>query len=449
MSTLSSGDRRKLGAQVAALYLALILALVPTPVTGQDSGGGSETSFAIVGGTVHTLAGSAISNATVVVVDGRIAAVGTAVIVPEGAQIVDATGLHVYPGMFNAFSAVGLQEINAVPVTNDIREAGDFNPHLSAATAIHPASERIPVTRANGITHVVSAPGAAPGGIGGQAVAIHLDGWTVEEMLISRSVGMVLSWPSIQTRQCSPFGCFGPTGPFARAEERYEEDLDQLRGWLEDGRRYQQAAEGGTALRDLRLEALGPVLAGDVPLLVIADQARDIRNAVEFAEAESVRIVIVSGQDAWQEAELLAERDIPVLLRATQNVPQGEDDPYSTTFSAAVRLHDSGVRFAMTGWASAGPNPPSRTLPYEAANAVAFGLPNDEALRSITRYPAEILGLGDDLGTLETGKIGNLIVTDGDPLQIRTQILHVFVNGRPVSTDNKHKALWERYRARE
>ncbi len=137
-----------------------------------------------------------------------------------------------------------------------------------------------------------------------------------------------------------------------------------------------------------------------------------------------------------------------MLLRATQNVPDGDDDPYHTTFSAAARLYEAGVRFAMTGWASAGPNPPSRTLPYEAANAVPFGLPEEEALRAITRYPAEILGLGDELGTIEVGKIGNLIVTDGDPLQIRTQMHHVFIDGRPSSTMNKHQALYEKYRAR-
>lgn len=433
-------------ARGAALAMAVVAVSLTAPATAAAA---QDQTFAIVGGTVHTLNGPAIDNATVVIQNGRITAVGADVSVPAGAQVTDASGLHVYPGLFNAFSQLGLQEINAVAVTNDVAELGEFNPHLTAATAIHPASERIPVTRANGVTHAVAAPSARPGGIGGQASAIHLDGWTVEEMLIAKSVGFVVSWPSIQTRRCSPFGCFGPSGPFSEAEESYEEALDQLKGWFADARHYRTAVAGGTPPpRDLKLEALGTALTGEVPLLVLADQARDIRNVVAFAEEEGVRVIIVSGRDAWQEAELLAEKDIPVLVRATQNVPNGDDDPYHSTFSSTAKLYEAGVRFAMTGWASAGPNPPSRTLAYEAANAVSFGLPEEEALKSITRYPAEILGLGDDLGTIEAGKIGNLIVTDGDPLQIRTQILHVFINGRPSNTFNKHRALYEKYRAR-
>ena len=407
-----------------------------------------DQTIAIVGGEIHTLIGPPIANGTVVIQDGRITAVGPAVRAPEGAHIIDARGLSVYPGMFDAFSQIGLGEISAVDVTMDVTEGGDFNPHLAAATAVHPSSEHIPVTRSNGITHVLTAPGAARGGIGGQAAAIHLDGWTIEEMLIEQTVGLVMSFPSIQTRRCSPFGCFGPDGPFSEAEESYEEALDQARGWFDDARRFQQAAQAGSTRRDRKMEAMGRVLDGEVPLLMLADQARDIRNAVEFAEEQDVRFVIVSGRDAWREAEFLAEHDVAVLLRATQNVPSNTDDPYHTTFSGPAKLHEAGVRFAMTGWASSGPNPPSRTLPYEAANAVAFGLPEDEALKAITRYPAEILGLGDELGTIEEGKIANLIVTDGSPLQIRTQVLHVIINGNDVSLGNKHRDLWEKYRAR-
>ncbi len=189
-------------------------------------------------------------------------------------------------------------------------------------------------------------------------------------------------------------------------------------------------------------------LRPELPLLVIADQARDIRDAVAFAGQEDVRIVIVSGRDAPMEAELLAENGVPVLLRATQNMPTSADDPYHQTFSGPAILAAAGVPFAITGWASAGPNPPSRTIGQEAANAVKFGLSPDAALNAITRAPAQILGLGDELGAIEPGLRGNLIVTDGDPLQLRTQVLHVFVDGRPASLDNKHRSLYERYRVR-
>ncbi|MFQ5704957.1 MAG: amidohydrolase family protein [Gemmatimonadales bacterium] len=416
------------------------------PAAGQGAGG----TYIIRGGTVYTMAGGSLENATVVIRDGRIVAVGADVDVPAEATVINATGLRVYPGLFNAYSQLGLQEINAVAATNDVRELGNFNPQLTAATAVHPASERIPVTRANGVTHVVAAPSTRDGGIAGRASAINLDGWTIEEMIIKPSVGMVLNWPSMQTRRFNFQRFTIENRSFKEVQKEYDEALIRLGKWLEEAREYQRAiAAGDSPPRDLKLEAMSPVVTGDVPLLILADAARDIRNAVKFAGEQHVKMILVSGRDASEEKELLAEKDIPVLLGATQNLPANEDDPYYSAFNSAAELHDAGVRFAMTGWASAGPNPPSRTLAYEAANAVKFGLPHDEALKAITRYPAEILGLQADLGTIEEGKIANLIVTDGDPLEIRTQILHVFIDGSDVSLDNKHKRLYERYRARK
>ncbi len=435
---------RKISCRVLSIVAVTTIA-VSVCAEAQVSG----STYAIGGATIYTLAGEPIEGGTVVIQDGRITAVGMNVTVPAGATRIDAAGLQVYPGLFNAYSQLGLQEINAVTVTNDVRELGNFNPQLQAATAVHPASERIPVTRANGVTHVVAAPSTGGGGIAGRASAIHLDGWTVEEMLIESSVGMVLNWPSIQTRSFS-FQTFQFTNrSYSEAQEEYEKAVGQLEDWLEDARRYARAVESGSnRRRDLKLESMGPVIAGELPVLVLADAERDIRNALEFAEEQGLKMVLVSGRDAWKVADLLAEKDVPVLMRATQNMPTTADDAYDETFTAAATLHEAGVRFAMTGYGSSGPNPPSRTLAYEAANAVPYGLPWEEALKSITRYPAEILGLGDELGTIEEGKIANLIVTDGDPMLIQTQILHVFIKGEPVSLDNKHKALYEKYRAR-
>ena len=397
---------------------------------------------------MHTLSGQVIQGGNVVLRDGRIVDVGTEVAIPADAERIDVSGLHVYPGLFDAFSQLGLQEINSVAETNDLLELGEFNPHLAAATAVHPASERIPVTRAAGITHVIATPSSRGGGIGGSASAVHLDGWTIEEMLIRETVGLVLSWPA-SAGGGGRRGGFGPARPYTQAKEAYDNQVDQIRGWLEDARRYRNAEEAGEIRRrDLRLEAMVPVVESELPLLVIVDRARDIRDAVAFAEEEGVEIVIVSGRDAPLEAELLAEKDVPVLLRATQNMPTYEDDAYHQTFSGPAILAQAGVRFAITGWASAGPNPPSRTIGQEAANAVKFGLSPEDALKAITRAPAQILGLGDELGSIEPGLRGNLIVTDGDPLQIRTQVLHVFVAGQPASLDNKHRLLYQRYRVR-
>ncbi|GBD31645.1 MAG: imidazolonepropionase [Gemmatimonadales bacterium] len=401
--------------------------------------------LAIRGGRIHTLAGPAIENGTVLIRNGRIAEVGTNVTVPAGIPVIDATGLEVYPGLFDAMTRLGLTEIGQVDVTNDFNELGEFNPHLSAATAIHPASEHIPVARANGITHAVSAPQARPAGIGGQATVINLDGWTIEEMMVEPSVGIVLNWPSLRTGGFGFFGQQQGARTFREARERYERNVRRLEEWLEEARRYDAAVQAGQAVpRDLKLEALAKVTRRELPFLVGADEERDIRNAVEFMEKHNVRMILVGGREAWKVRELLAEKQIPVIAGPTQTLPTGQDEGYDEMYAAPGLLYQAGVKFAFGTFNSSD----SRTLPYEAGSAVSFGLPREQALRAITVNGAEILGLGDRLGTIEPGKIANLIVTDGDPLEIRTQVKHVIIAGRDVGTDNRHLELYLKYRAR-
>jgi imidazolonepropionase-like amidohydrolase len=420
---------------------ALALFLLAGRLDAQRQGGG----LAIRGGRIHTLAGPPIEDGTVLIRNGRIAEVGTNVAVPAEIPIIDATGLEVYPGLFDAMSRLGLTEIGQVEVTNDLTELGEFNPHLSAATAIHPASEHIPVARANGITHAVSAPQARPAGIGGQATVINLDGWTIEEMMVQSSVGVVLNWPSLRTGGFGFFGEQQAPRTFREARERYERNVRRLEEWLEQARRYDAAIRAGQAVpRDLKLEALAKVVRRELPFLVGADQERDIRNAIEFMEKHNLRMILVGGRQAWKVRELLAEKRIPVIAGPTQTLPTGQDEGYDEMYAAPGLLYQAGVKFAFGTFSSSD----SRTLPYEAGSAVSFGLPREQALRAITINGAEILGLEDQLGTLEVGKIANLIVTDGDPLEIRTQVKHVIIAGRDVGTDNRHDQLYQRYRAR-
>ncbi len=401
--------------------------------------------IAIRGGTVHTLAGPDIEGGTVVIENGLISAVGTNVEVPPSAQVIDAGGLHVYPGLFDAMSRLGLTEVGAVDVTNDYMELGDYNPHLLATTAVHPASELIPVARSNGITHTVATPGARSGGIGGQGSLIHLDGWTVEEMVIEPSVGMVLSWPSLQTRRFDYSTYSMSQRSFREAQEQYEESIRELESWLEGARQYKAALDAGVDVeRDLKLEALLRVADGELPLLVSANSERQISDALDFASENEVRIVITGGGEAWKLAERLAQENVPVILEPTQSLPQEEDWGYDQVYATPGQLYAAGVKFCFGSFGASA----SRNLPYEAGNAVGYGLPKDEALRALTINSAEILGVGDRLGTIEPGKIANLVVTDGDPIEIRTQFLHLIVNGLISSTDNKHKSLYEKYRAR-
>ncbi len=444
-------DADSLGFQSVAsrtfLVAILVASLLALPLAGEP--------LVLDGATIHSLAGEPAAG-RVVITDGRIQAVGGEVAIPAGATVLDVTGLHVYPGMFDAMSTLGLVEVSAISATVDTTELGRFNPHLQAAAAIHPASEVIGVTRANGITQTLTVPRAGRGGgvIAGQAAVVHLDGWTVEEMAIDASAAMVIQWPEVRTRTFD-FTTFSRRNvPFNDAKEKAEEARAELREWLEAARHYHQASAAGSDRleRNLKLEALARITGGGQPVILQADQERDIEAAVAFAEEEGLKMILAGGRDAWKVKELLAEKQIPVILGRAQSLPAEDDDPYDQPARTAAELVAAGIEIAFGSGAGGGfgPGGPhgSRTLPYEAATAVAFGLPRDEALKALTVYPARILGAGDSLGTIEPGKIANLIVTDGDPLEITTQVVHVIIDGRQVSTDNRHRSLYEKYRAR-
>ncbi|MFQ5818089.1 MAG: amidohydrolase family protein [Terriglobia bacterium] len=437
-----------------ALGFALGLAWLAVATPGHAA----EPLYAIRGAKIYTLTGPPIENGTLIIRNGKIAAVGLNLRIPARAQVINARGLEVYPGLFDSISRLGLIEIGAVSATVDTTELGAYNPQLVAATAVHPASEHILVARANGITHALAAPGAGGGGffgrfsggaavIPGQGSLIHLSGWTIEEMAIETSVAMMLNWPSIQTRRFD-FSTFSiKQRPFTEAKKEYDEKVAKLEDWLEAAKHYAQAAANGSAAnfeRDLKLEALARVVQGQLPVIVLANDDRDIKNAVEFAQKHKLKMILAGGAQAWKVKDLLREKNIPVILRPTQALPGEEDEPYDKAFTNPGELHAAGINIAFATFGSSD----SRTLPYEAANAVPYGLPWEEALKAVTLYPAQILGVADRVGTLEVGKIANLIVTDGDPLQIQTQVRYLFINGQLTSTDNKHRQLFEKYRAR-
>lgn len=443
------------GKQRLALRFALGLLLVAT-LAPALWGQAAAPVIAIQGAKIYTLASPPIENGTIVIRGSRIAAVGANVPIPAGAQVIDGKNLSVYPGLFDSLSRLGLTEVGAVSATVDTTELGAYNPQLLAATAVNPASEHIPVARANGITHAVSAPGSGGGFFGfggggsvipGQASLINLSGWTVEEMLVRPSVGMILNWPTMSTRSFD-FATFSvKERPFSEAKKEYEEKVAELEDWFQAAQHYAQAKTKGSAdkfERDLKLEAMVPVIQGELPLIVVANRARDIKNAVEFVDKHHLKMILAGGAEAWKVKELLKEKNIPVILRPTQSLPGEEDEPYDKPFTNAAELYRAGVRVAFATFDSSD----SRTLPYEAANAVPYGLPYEEALKGVTLYPAQFLGIADQVGTLEVGKLANLIVTDGDPLEIQTQVRYLFINGRETSTDNRHRQLYERYRAR-
>ena len=430
---------------VSLVALITAIVLVSAPALAQT--------LVIEGGTVHTMTGEPFQG-RVVITNGIITAVGPDVSAPPGATRIDASGMHVYPGLFDAMSTLGLTEIGAVSATNDQAEMGLYNPHLNAATAIHPSSELIPVTRANGLTHAIVAPRSARGGvIAGQAALVNLDGWTVEEMAIDVSVAMVINWPAIVTRSFD-FTTFSyKSKPFNDAKEEAEKKQNELRDWMEAARHYQQAkgAERSRADVDHKLAALAECLDGKKQVIIQANAKRDIEGAIGFAEEYGLKMILAGGRDAWKVKDTLAEKKIPVILGKTQSMPREEDDPYDRPFVNPSELHQAGIRIAFSSGAGGGfsgsPHT-SRTLPYEAATAMAFGLPAEDAMKALTLWPAEILGVSDRIGSIEPGKIANVIVTDGSPLEITSNVHHLIIAGNEVATENKHRSLYEKYRSR-
>jgi imidazolonepropionase-like amidohydrolase len=372
---------------------------------------------------------------------------------PAGAQVIDATGLEVYPGMFDPITQLGLNEVSAVSSTVDISELGDYNPEIVAATAVNPASTHIPVTRANGITHVIAVPGSntfdlgTGGMIGGQASAFHLAGWTMEEMQIKRSVAMFINWPSITTRTFDFATLSFKEKPYPDAKKEYDKSVNEMSDWLDRARHYAQASEKGSPAqfeRDLKLEALVPVVEGKLPVLVAAGKARDIRNAVEFCAKQNLKMILADGAEAWKVKDLLKEKKIPVILGPSQRLPEQEDDPYDKPMTLASELHSAGIPIAFASFGTAF----SRRLPQYAGTAVAYGLPREEALKAVTLNAAQMFGIADQVGTIETGKLADLIVTNGDPFELQTQVKYLFIEGQLTSTDNRHRDLYEQYRKR-
>jgi imidazolonepropionase-like amidohydrolase len=436
------------------LYLLNILSfccLAFTPVAHAQA---PSSTYALTHAKIVTLAGAPIEDGTLVIRDGKIAAIGANVDVPAGAQVIDAKGLQIYPGLFDSVTQMGLREIGAVNATVDSAETGNYNPDVVAATAVSPSSEHIPVTRAAGITEVLAVPasggmdsGGAQGVLGGQASAIHLAGWTIDEMLLKKSAAMVLNWPEIET-QTFDFSTFTrKEKPYGDAKQEYDKQVNELTDWLGRARHYAQAVEKGAAGkydRDLKLEALVPVVRGELPLLIFADRSREIRNAVEYCDKQKLKMILAGGAEAYKVKDLLRSKEIPVILRPTLTLPLEEDDPYDRLLSQPAELAAAGVKFAFASF----DNSFARRLGQNAANAVAYGLPYDEALKAVTVNPAQIFGLADRIGTIEQGKIANLIVTNGDPLELTTDVRYLFIRGQLTSMDNRHLRLYEKYSKR-
>ena len=420
----------------AAPYRSLVAALLgmtvmSTPVLAQT--------VAITGGRVYTVAGAPIDNGTVLIRDGRIVQVGTNVTIPADARRIDAAGKWVTPGLINAATQLGLVEVGLEQPTRDVQARGKEG--IAAAFTVwdglNPASVMLAPARDEGITTVVVAPSG--GLISGQAALVDLVDGSLADMLVRAPVGMVA--------QIGSPGGAGGLGARGELTVRLKELLEDTRVYARRRSDYERNAARTFSASRLDLEAMVPVVEGRLPLIVVADRASDIEAAIRIASEYNLRMFIGSGTEAWLVADKLAAARVPVFTGAMNNIPGSFSTLGSYQESAAI-LRRAGVDVILIGDAGVSDAQTFnvRNLKQEAGNAVAYGMSWDDALRAVTIVPARTLGIGDRYGTLEAGKVANVVVWSGDPFEFSTRAEHVLVRGREIPTSNRQEQLQQRYR---
>lgn len=426
---------------LAFLFTSILLAQ-PGWASDQIPGAPQQQPIALVGGTVYTVAGPVINNCVVLFENGKITAVGAQVSIPSSAKKIDVSGKSVYPGLFAVNTQLGLTEIEAYDMTQDHSENGSFNPNARTFAAFNPDSELIPVARANGITHAQSTP--RNGVIPGQSGVMMLDGWTWEDMSLKAPASMQMQWPNMGINRERE----------GDSKKSRDNRVQAINDFFDQARAYwtakRAAEDAGKEYHptDIRFEAMIPVLKKELPLVIEAGGILEIQAAILFAEKQDVKIMISGGADAWRIADDLIEHDVPVIVWGTQALEMRPWEPYDKAYSLPAKLYEAGVKFCigMSKWGSAGAADMNvRNLPYQAGSAAAYGLPKDEALKSITLYPAQMFGIADQVGSIETGKNATLIVTSGDPLEVATQVEQMYIQGRAVDLTSRHTQLYDKY----
>lgn len=454
---------RNIVAVVASLCVALVVLssvsfmrnaqAQQTGSTNAQTSSGAQGVFLIRNARIVPVSGPDIENGSVLIRNGRIETVGAGNInAPAGAQEIDARGLFVYPGMMDAGTNMGLMEIDSINATIDRAEVGDMNPNAQAIVAVNPHSAHIGVTRFNGITSAVTMPQG--GIISGQAAVINLNGTTPREMSLTPSAALVIDFPRVAG------GGFAAAAAAAQQQSNINEAVtardrrvEELRKILRDAEAYARAHDAYTRDprnlprpdTDIVLASLVPFVRGERPVIFRADRERDIRAAVRFADEMKLKPIIFGGNDAWKAAPFLKERNVPVILAGVLDLPLREDDAYDVHYENAAKLQQAGVRFCIsTGNSGA----EVRDLPYHAGMSAAFGLPRAEALKAVTLYPAQIMNVSDRVGSIEAGKLANLVVADGDLLDARTNIRYLFIEGRQIPLVSRHTQLYEQFKDR-
>ena len=401
--------------------------------------------IAIVGGKLLTVTHGAIENGVVVMTDGKIAAVGPAssTKVPSGAEVFDAKGMTVYPGLFDAETHLGLTEVAADQNSNDLAETSDeIEPQMHVADAFHAETVRIPVERLNGITNAIVTP-AAEDSVAGQDSAIQLYGRDRDEMLLQKDIALAMNFEGSVRRKANFNGPSKfPTTRMGLASQIRQAFLDAQAYEAERTAAAKPDHKGSPPKRDLKLEALLPYLHGEKPVVLAAYEGYEVEVAMGLAKEFHLKVILNHVTHAQDVLDEIASYHVPVIVGPIYDFP-GPNERYDAVYSMPAELQKRGVKIALATFGNDMGG--SRNLPYAAGYAVAYGLPYDEALRSITLSPAEMFGLGDQLGSLDVGKTANVVVANGDPLDVKTTVKQVFIAGRKVPMVSRQTQLRDEY----
>ena len=418
--------------------LGLIILCLGQILQGQQVAKSESGTFLLTNATIHTITNGTIVNGHVLISNGMISEVGSNVVAPSGVRTIDCTGQHIYPGFIDGGTQVGLIEVNSVSLTNDHNEIGDLIPHMQAMTAVNPNAVAIPVTRANGITTALVVPSGKT--FPGTAALMNLHGYTPKQMFAGFK-GIVMNFPS--------------TGKRGRRDSRSEEDIkkEQEKATKKINEIWDKVALYARIDSTTRamgkshdnyqpeMEALLPVYRGTATLLIAVNKDKDIETAIAWIQSKKVKAVLTGVAEGWRVADKIAEAGIPVITGPVLSLPGRQEDRYDTAYKNAALMQKAGVKVALRTNDSEN----VRNLPFNAGFAAAYGMGIENALKAITIVPAEIFGVADKLGSIEKGKIANLFVSTGDPFEMKTRIVHLFIKGWKVPLESRHTLLYDEF----
>ncbi len=392
----------------------------------------SEKIF-IKNATIFPVTSEKIENGSILIENGKIKSLGKDIAIPEGARIIDAEGKYIYPGFIDGFTHLGLIEISSIPSTVDVQEIGKFNPELRVAWAINPHSVHFATSRINGTTTAHVSPRG--GTMSGLTAIVKMEGKTFPEMALKEVAASVINFP-VAPRFRSGEGGVSPETQEAVATKLVEE----LKNYFKDARKYiemKKLSKSNPSITpppvNRKFEALEPVLNGEIPVIISVDKFQDIELAIKFVEEEKIKAIFKGCSEAYKVADKIRKAGIPLILGDFYAFPSQPEDGYDSIFLNPLKLSQAGVLFCFS---SGGSPAIAKDLTYHPARAVAFGLEHSKAIQALTINPAKIFGIDNRVGSLEPGKDADLFICDGDPLDIRTKITHIFINGRELNLSN-------------